>query len=91
MLAGGDGVGETDLPGVEGFEDQEKGHDLGDAGRRLLQVGVLFVENGAGGCFHDDGTGRFHVKAGIGDGRTVVGRGTFCAGGSSFVGGAVVF
>ena len=54
---GGDGdrLIPADQAGVQGLEQQQQGHDLGDAGGLVLGVGVFFIEDDAGVPLHEQG------------------------------------
>ena len=41
----GDGVGERELPLVDGLKDEQRGHDLRERGGIVFLMGVLFVED----------------------------------------------
>src|SRR5690606_27131642 len=57
-----DGLIEGDPARVHRVQDEEEGHDLGQTGRRMGLVRVLFVQNLAGVGHHQDGRGRLHLK-----------------------------
>ena len=62
---GGDGnhgvLGET--AAVQGFLDEQKGHDLGDAGGLQGFVGVLLIEDLPGGFLHKNGRLGGHLRS----------------------------
>ena len=58
-----------EAPVVDGLHHQQQGHDLGNAGRLQLVVGILFVKHRAGLLLHQDGGTGFHRRtAGNGGG-----------------------
>ena len=51
-------VGHLNLPALQGVENQDQRHDLGDAGGTPLFIPVFLVNNLPGGCLHQNRAGR---------------------------------
>ena len=73
---GGDGdhVLLGDAAAVQGLEDEQQSHHLGDAGRFQLFMGRLFVEEGPGLLFHQHRGGGGEVQGRLGRLRRLPGR-----------------